>query len=331
MTPRTGGFQRPRPLGRLIALLSAGALVFAASCSSDNDDGGESADGETRTISHVAGDTEVPVDPENFTTLWAPTLSAALSLGEEPGAYAHNNEPLEGVEYPEGFDIDSLEHVGESTEPDLEMLASTDPDLIIGSSVHEGIYEELSQIAPTVILEWDGTSAWKPHLNDVAEVLGAEDSAAQVEEDYADRTAEVNEAISDTGTDPADIETSVVRFHDEELRLEVRNSFTGMIVEDVGLARPEKQDIEEEETGFVPVSLENLSDADGDVMFVYSIAQSNQEGEDLLTKAEDSSGWDQLTAVENDAVYTVDYDRWIAAGYISAHGVLDDIEENLAA
>ena len=65
-------------------------------------------------------------------------------------------------------------------------------------------------------------------------------------------------------------------------------------------------------------------------MFVYTIAQSIQEGDDLLSEAQESAGWDNLTAVENDAVYTVDYDRWIAASYISAQGVLDDIEENLA-
>ncbi len=329
MSPRIGDRHR-RTLRRLTALLSAGALVFAVSCSSDDDgDSNSNSDGDTRTISHVAGETEVPVDPENFTTLWAPTLSAVLSLGEEPAAYAHNSEPLEGVEYPAGFDIDALEHVGQSTEPNLETVASTSPDLIIGSSVHEPIYDELTQIAPTVILEWDGTHAWKQHLNDVAEVLGVEDAAADVESEYADRAAEVAESISETGTEPGDIETSVVRFHNEELRLEVKNSFTGMIVEDIGLARPEKQDVEEEGSGYIGVSLENLADADGDVMFVYTIAQSIQEGDDLLSEAQESAGWDNLTAVQNDAVYTVDYDRWIAASYISAQGVLDDIEEAL--
>ncbi|MGO1948890.1 MAG: ABC transporter substrate-binding protein [Mycobacteriaceae bacterium] len=329
MTPRTTARTTIRPL---TALLSAGVLLFAASCGS-GDDGGDSGEGDsgsdTRTVSHVAGETEVPVDPENVVSLWAPTLSAMFALDEPPQAYAHNTEPLEGIEYPEGVDIGELDHVGESTEPDLEKIANADPDLIIGSSVHEELFDDLDLIAPTVILEWDGTHAWKQHLTDVAEVLGAEDAATQVEDGYSARAGEVADSISATGTEPSDIETSVVRFHDEELRLEVQNSFTGMVVADVGLARPGKQDVEEEGSGYIPVSLENLTDADGDAMFAYSIAQSNQEGTDLLSEAEDSPLWGSLDAVGNDAVYTVDYDLWNAAGYIAAHGVLDDIEENL--
>lgn len=322
---------RPRVLA---AVLSAGVLMFAAACGTDGNGGsGDSGDrgdsGDTRTVSHVAGETEVPVSPENVVTLWAPTLSAALALDEPPAAYAHNTQPLEGVEYPEGFDIGDLEHVGESTEPDLEQIAHSAPDLIIGSSVHEDLYDQLDTIAPTVLLEWEGTHSWKQHLTDLAEVLGAEDAAERVEFEYADRAAAVADAVRETGTDPGDIETSVVRFHNDELRLEVNNSFTGMVVGDVGLARPAVQDVEEEGSGFIPVSLENLLDADGDVLFAYTIADSNQEGTDLLADAEASPLWQELSVVQDDAVYTVNYDLWNAANYIAAHGVLDDIEDHL--
>lgn len=316
-------------LRTLSAALASGALVALTACGSgdaettaeeENGNGGE----ETRVIDHQEGETEVPAEPERVVSLWAPTFSAMLALEEEPVAYAHNSEPLEGIEYPEGFDIDSLEHVGHSVELDFEEIAAVGPDLIIGTSVHEEMYDQLSEIAPTVILEWEGTGAWKQHLDDVAEVLAAEEAAEEVTAEYEARVEEVAEAVGE----PEEIETSVVRFHAEELRLEVLNSFPGMILEDVGLARPEIQDVEED-GGFLPVSLENLPEADGDALFVYTIADAEEENPDLLAEAESSPLWENLEAVQNDAVYAVDYDQWLAANYIGAHGILDDLEEHL--
>lgn len=306
----------------LTALLASGLLLVTAACGSGEDGDG---DGETRTITHEAGTTEVPVDAERVVTLWASSFSAMYSLGEEPYGYAFNAEPIEGVDYPEGADLSGLEYVGHSVELDIEAIAEIGPDLIIGASVHNDYYEELSRIAPTVILTWDGTSHWKQHVDDVAEVLGLEDRAEQVVTDYETRVAEVADAIGD----PQDIEVSVVRFHAEELRLEVKNSFPGQIVDDVGLARPEAQDVEEEGSGFLAVSLENLPLADGDAVFVYTIADADAEQPNLLAQAEQSPLWGNLGAVQNDAVYAVDYSEWLSSNYFAAAKILDDLEDFL--
>ncbi|HIY66992.1 MAG TPA: iron-siderophore ABC transporter substrate-binding protein [Candidatus Agrococcus pullicola] len=313
-------------LRRLAAGSAALLLLALTACGSGGDtpDDGENA-GETRVVEHLGGETEVPVDPERVTTLWAPSLSAMLSMGEAPYAYAFNAEPIEGLDYPEGFDIDSLEHVGHSVELEFESIAAVAPDLIIGTSVHEEHYETLSRIAPTVILEWDGTGSWKDHLHDLAEVLGAEESAEQVESDYQNRVDEVIEAIGN----PGDIQVSVIRFHAEELRLEVLNSYPGMILSDIGLARPDIQNVEEPGSGFLPVSMENLPDADGDVIFAYTIADADPDNDNLLDEAQSNPLWNNLDAVQNDAVFSVDYNTWLSANYIGAHRILDDLEEHL--
>ena len=146
-------------LRKFSALLAAGALVSLSACGT-GDDGSPAADngdGDTRTITHAAGETEVPADLDRVVTLWAPTFAAMLSLDEQPVGYAFNAEPVEGVDYPEGFDIDALEHVGHSVELDFEEIAAVGPELIIGTSVHEEMYDQLSELAPTVILDWPGT------------------------------------------------------------------------------------------------------------------------------------------------------------------------------
>lgn len=305
---------------RWIALILV-VLIPATACSG----GGGQAEGETRTVQHALGETEVPADPERVVTLWASTLSAAIALDEPPVGYAFNEEPIEGVDVPEGYDVEQMEYLGHAQELDFERIAGAAPDLILATDVHADSYDRLSEIAPTVALEWGGTGAWQQHVTDVAEVLQAEDQAADVVAEYEARVAEVAEAIGE----PGDIEVSIVRFHAEELRLEVRNSFAGQIVEDVGLARPSVQDVEEEGSGYLPVSLERLPDADGDAMFAFTIADADSEQPDLLQEAQRNPLWENLDAVADDAVHPVDYMTWISSNYVGAHAVLDDLEEAL--
>ncbi|QVQ51540.1 iron-siderophore ABC transporter substrate-binding protein [Spiractinospora alimapuensis] len=308
---------------RWIVLLAAVVLPVTACGGGDSED--TAGDGETRTVEHALGETEIPVEPENVVTLWSSTLSAALSLGVEPAGYAFNEDPIEGVDVPEGYDLEAIDYLGHSLELDLERIAGAGPDLILATDVHEESYDQLSEIAPTVVLDWGGTGAWKDHLTDVADVLNATDAAEEVVAEYDDRVAEVAEAIGE----PAEVEVSIVRFHAEELRLEVLNSFAGDIAQDVGLARPEVQDVEEEGSGYLPVSLERLPDADGDALFAFTVADNDDEAPNLLEDARDNPLWDELDAVREDNVHTVDYMKWISANYIGAHGVLDDLEEAL--
>lgn len=319
-------------LRRLTAGSSAALLIALTACGNTDDDAdgteddtGNGEPAETRVIEHEEGETEVPTEPERLTTLWAPSFSALTSMDQAPYAYAANAELIEGVDYPEGLDIDALEHIGHSVELEFEEIAAAAPDLIIGTTVHAEHYETLSEIAPTVILRWDGTGDWQDHMQDLAEVIGAEEDADRVVSEYQNRVDEVAEAIGN----PEDIEVSVVRFHAEELRLEVLNSFPGTVLSDVGLARTENQDVEEPGSGFLPVSMENLPEADGEALFAYTIADSDPENDNLLAEAESNPLWDNLEAVQNDAVYSVDYDIWLSANYIGAHSILDDLEENL--
>lgn len=305
-------------------VLFTSVLLPVAACGGGGDDAADDS-GETRTVQHAMGETEIPTDPENVITLWASTFSAAVALDEAPAGYAFNEEPIEGVDFPEGHDLTESEYVGHSQELDFEQIAGAGPDLIIATEVHEDSYEQLSDIAPTVALEWSGTGGWKDHLTDVAEVLNATDAADEVVSEYDQRVGEVAEAIGD----PGDIEVSIVRFHAEELRLEVRNSFAGEVAADVGLARPEVQDVDEEDSGYLPVSLERLTEADGDALFAFTIADSDSEQPDLLSEARGNPLWEELDAVREDEVHTVDYMKWISSNYIGAHSVLDDIEEAL--
>lgn len=316
---------RPGRRVTVVALAVTVAMLVAACGTGDQASPGgaddANAEAATRTVTHALGTTEIPAEPQRIVALWGPTLSALLTLGEEPVAAVEQGY-VEGVDVPEGYDLDQLVLTGSSREPDLELVATVEPDLIIGIENFAGErYDELSQIAPTVLLEWDGSGAWQQHLDEVADALGLDDERDDVVADYDQRVSDVRQAVGE----PSDIEVSIVRFQGDGVRLEGRASSAGVVVDDVGLARPPSQDFADE--GFRAVSLERLSDADsdgdGDVLFYWA---NDEEGEELVERARENPLWTSLEVVRNDAAHTVDGEVWGTASYLAAYQVLDKIE-----
>ena len=71
--------------------------------------------------------------------------------------------------------LEETESVGETMDPNIEKIASLEPDLIIGAKVrHEEIYEQLSAIAPTVYSEGSGTN-WQEQATITAAAVNKSD------------------------------------------------------------------------------------------------------------------------------------------------------------
>ncbi|MQB02371.1 MAG: ABC transporter substrate-binding protein, partial [Actinobacteria bacterium] len=99
------------------------------------------------------------------------------------------------------------EIVGTIEEPDLEAIAALEPDLILSATVrHEEIYDELSQIAPTVFTESSGTN-WKEGFTLAADALGRAEEGEQALADYRERAERVRGEIGADKTQAA-----IVRF-----------------------------------------------------------------------------------------------------------------------
>lgn len=321
-----------------LALLVATALL-AVGCGGDAGREAQTATettsaAATRTVAHALGTTEVPAEPRRIVTLWRPTLAALLALGVEPvGTAADPRLEEAGLRpyVPPDFDIGRLEIVGSVLEPNLERIAALRPDLILGigsdSPEVRGQYERLSQIAPTVLFDWAGTPAWKQHFDDVAAALGLEEKGKKVVGDYRAQARAVADAIE--GRAP-ETDVSIVVFQAADLiRLQARNSFAGQVVADVGLGRPDSQDVVAEDTGHVEISLERLAAVDGDALFLMVAPGAREEASALLEQARANPLWSTLEAVRSNAVYTVDFNVWLGSNYFAARRVLDDLRAAL--
>ena len=267
-----------------------------------------------RTVNHMAGETCVPLSPQRLIALSTPTLVDALAVGvKSVGAiFYFDQTPF----YLEGK-LDGIESLGR--QPNLEKILILNPDVIIGfEGVTESVYGHLSQIAPTVLGHWRGLPYWKEHFNFVAEVLGKTEEAEHVWAHYEHRVQDLRVALNDKYQD---IEVSFVHICCGTIDIDLKNSFSGIILDDVGLRRPPAQNVITED-GLKLLSEERLMDIDGDVLFV---AATSGESEELLKQLKQKPLWNQLRAVQQGRVYPVNYGTWRGGNPLAADAVIDDL------
>lgn len=307
------------------ALLAATALAATAACGAATatgdaaDHGADPTGAFPRTVAHAMGETEIPAQPERVVVLDSGELDDVTLLGIEPvGAVSPHFKSSGGFpDYLAAMTEDTVD-VGPMEEPDLEKIAELAPDLILSSKIrHEAIYADLAAIAPTVFTETTGV-AWKENLAVHAEALGLEDEAAGALEAYEAQAADLGMAIQTAlGEMPT---VSIVRFVAGPTRLYQKATFSGVILEDVGVARPESQDVDD---FALEVGPEQIDLADADLLFVTAadIPENTEQN-----AAMDNPLWAEMEAVKNGKVFNVADEIWMSGiGIQAARLVLADL------
>jgi iron complex transport system substrate-binding protein len=311
----------------LVTALAAGV----AACGDDSDPDAGSASGTEsesesestaaypRTITHDKGETVIESRPERIVALDNSLVEAVVALDGNLVGGISSYRDLGGFPEYLGDAVAETEDVGPLDSPNLEQIALLEPDLIVSATVrHDDLYDQLSEIAPTFFVETTGPT-WKDNISLLAEVLGEEESAAEQIAAYEARARELGDAINAQEGDPT---VSVVRFLDGPTRVYLQATFSGIILSDMGLARPENQQDPEEFN--LEISEEQIEQADADIIF-YTTFSGGQEREERFLS---NPLWDRLTAVRNDRVYKVPDEIWMTS--VSLQGadlVLDDMAE----
>lgn len=280
-----------------------------------------SASGE-RVVKHAMGETTVPANPQRVVVLDTGELDSALALGVKPvGAVS----ATQGGSFPSYLadQTEGITNVGTIQQPNLEAIIALKPDLILSSKLrHEAIYPQLSQIAPTVFTEAVGV-VWKENLKLHAEALGKTAEAQKLMDDYTTRLDEFKAKLGDR---LANTKVSTVRFlSGGKVRIYMKQSFIGTVLQDAGLPRPAAQD---KDVFAEEVSKERIPDMDGDVMFVTTFGPGD---ETALTTFQSDPLWSQLSVVKANQVYAVPDDYWmLGIGILAANRVVDDLFTHLA-
>ena len=308
--------KRTRSLGTALAAMLSVLAVCACGAATE---GGSAAEGG-RVVEHAMGKTEISGTPERVVVLDTGELDSAMSLGVEP---VGSVEVVPGAGFPSYLDgTGGIETVGTIEEPDLEKIATLEPDLILSSKErHEQLYDQLSRIAPTVFTETP--SEWQENFEVHATALGKSEEAGRIERGYARSIDRLRGAFGEKDWP----EVSIVRFTPGDTRIYQKENFIGTVLEDVGLPRPPAQNVDA--FGLLNLSAEAIPKMDGDAMFVTVYGNERDTAKEEITS---NPLWQRLGAVRDGRVHEVSDDLWmLGLGYTAANGVVNDLEKNLAA
>ncbi|GGU84699.1 ABC transporter periplasmic component [Streptomyces litmocidini] len=271
-----------------------------------------------RTLTHALGKTEIEAAPERVVVLDVGELDNVVSLGVKPVGYA----PSEGDDGIPGYlakDAGTPKSVGTINNLNLEAIANLQPDLILGSQLRAADkYDELSKIAPTVFSVRPGFT-WKENYLLNAAAL---DRTAEAKAKLAAYETKAEQLGADIGPDKPTV--SMVRYLPGKIRLYAEASFIGTILEDVGLPRPENQQIDELAAEISP---ERIDEADADWIFtgVYGDAEATKKD-----TAQANPLWKNLQAVKAGRAKDVPDETWyLGLGVTAANSVLDDLRADL--
>ncbi|MGB4778074.1 Fe2+-enterobactin ABC transporter substrate-binding protein [Microbacterium sp.] len=201
----------PRKSLTAAALITAATLALTA-CSAP----AESADPGTtepaaaddswpRTITHDAGETEIPAQPLTIVSTSVSITGTLLAI-EAPlvASAATSVNPLTDdkgffSQWADIADERGVEVLYPNLELDIEAIEAIAPDLIIGSTVGGDAtleaYDQLSEIAPTVLFDY-GSKPWDELAAVLGEATGLEENATAAVADFDAYLAEKAEAIT---------------------------------------------------------------------------------------------------------------------------------------
>lgn len=271
-----------------------------------------------RDVTHAMGTTEVPDDPQRVIVLTNEGTEALLALGVTPiGAVnSWNGDPWWDHIAEAMADAEPL---GTESAVNLELIAALEPDLILGNKQrHEEIHPQLSAIAPTVLSE-RLRGDWKVNFRLYAEALGLTDRAEEVIAEYDARVDDLGAALGDA----LEEEVSVIRFLPGQIRIYQLDSFSGVVLKDLGFRRPAIQNVDD---FAIRTGKESIPDMDGDRIFYFTYETGNGEGDALRDEVLADPLWQSLSAVRDGRVHAVDDGIWnTAGGVLAAQEMLTDI------
>ncbi|MGU3436064.1 iron-siderophore ABC transporter substrate-binding protein [Actinomycetes bacterium M1A6_2h] len=286
---------------------ASGALVaFAAACSSG---GGGTGDGGTgATVTGKFGDVTAPADPQRVVSVGYNDQDTLLALGIEPvGVFDwYGDYPNAVWPWAQAALGDAAPAIigDTATNIDVEKVAAATPDLIVGTyaGLTQDQYDKLSQIAPTITQPAQFTDfgiPWRDQTTTIGQAVGKSDDAATLVSDLEAKFASVSAANPSfagktvvVGALQGPGAFGVYGPQDPKVRF----------LTDLGFVNPDvTQQITT--TNFAPISTEQLSLADVDLLVWYA---GGGFGDKLRAELANTPVYQQLPVVRDGRVIILD-------------------------
>ncbi|MFD2656852.1 ABC transporter substrate-binding protein [Gracilibacillus thailandensis] len=302
-----------------LAMLCLLLMVLLSACSSNQADSAineeDSKDGSVRYYESEKGNVEIPLEPSRVVVAVRDYVGDVLAAGVKPVGISETMV-FDAPYYQDR--LDGVESVGEDTAISLEKITSLNPDLII--TYAEDSYEQLSKIAPTVLLPY-GTLDYEERLLEIGNILNKEQEAEQRLEQYQEKVKEKKEQLSNILEQDAKV--AIIEVTDKDLYLFGKTYGRGgeILYNQLGLEQPQKVEEVTEAEGWASISQETIPEYLGEADYI--LMGVREQGSDRKAEVQSSKLWTELPAVKEGKVYEYDLDSFYFQDVIALDYQLD--------
>ncbi|MDR6882935.1 Fe(3+) dicitrate ABC transporter substrate-binding protein [Bacillus sp. 3255] len=314
----------------LIALVAVFALSLAACAKSTNTESAAATtapaaatqkpaaqtDGKI-TVQDAAGTLELPKKPERIVAMEFGFTDILVTLGVQPVGVADDNSPdllMDSVK----SQLASYKSVGSRYEPNIELIASLKPDLIIADmNKHKNAIPQLKGIAPVLVLD-DFQADYNQMLKNVgiiAKAVGKEEEGKKRLAEHQNKVETLKKKLGSTNLRvlPAVVNPKGFFAHSD-------HAYSGSYLAMLGYTDPVKN-----AAAYPQITLEQLVEANPQVLFLMPT-----EKETIVQQWETNPLWQKIDAVANKKVFTVERRDWsLSRGFLGSEKILEDIVKNL--
>lgn len=297
------------------------AMMFVG-CTSNGEANEEIKIGDTVKVTDVRGEVEIPANPQRIVDLSG--NSDILSILGYKVVGTANSDAYDYTKFPSYLEetLSGAKILGYSMQDtmDVEAVMNLNPDLIVISTVQEKMYDALSEIAPTVMIQLEALN-WKDDVRTLGKVFDKEDVANEWIANYESKAKEAGDKIKAKYGD----DTTYLSFLASGGQFFVFDGagFGDVLYKDMGLAKPVGMP-EQTDISLPVVTYEGLAAIQAD--YIFAIAT-----EEDLAQLEANSIWNNLPAVKNGNVVILESSPYFNQGYspIGREKLVDEIGDML--
>lgn len=277
---------------------------------------------KTVKVTDVRGEVEIPEKPERIVDLSG--NSDVLSILGYKVIGTANSDAYDYKKFPKYLEetLKGATILGYSMQDtmDVEAIMNLNPDLIIISTMQEKMYDELKEIAPTVMIKLEALN-WKEDVKTFAKAFNKEDAAKTWIENYEKKSKEVGGKIKEA----QGANTTYLSFLASGGQFYVFDGagFGSVLYEDLGLSKPENMP-KQSDISLPVVTYEGLAQIKADHIFVIATDED-------LKSLEGNAIWNSLPAVKSGKITKLPSSPYFNQGYspIGREKLLDEIVEKL--
>lgn len=281
------------------------AMMFVG-CTSNNSANEEKTNENTVTVTDVRGEVKIPANPQRIVDLSG--NSDILSILGYKVIGTANSDAYDYTKFPSYLEetLSGAEILGYSMQDtiDVEAVMNLNPDLIVISTVQEKMYDSLSEIAPTVMIQLEALN-WKDDVRALGKVFGKEEAANEWIANYEAKAKEAGDKIKAKYGE----NTTYLSFLASGGQFFVFDGagFGDVLYNDMGLAKPTGMP-EQTDISLPVVTYEGLAAIQSD--YIFAIATDED-----LAQLQANNIWNNLPAVKNGKVVILESSPYFNQGY----------------